>query len=41
MKALEDAPVQEKEESVDISLYTTKENATTNLGELLKGLKFD
>lgn len=41
MKALEDAPVQEKEEAVDISLYTTKENATTNLGELLKGLKFD
>ena len=41
MKALEDAPVQEKEESVDISLYTTKENATTSLGELLKGLKFD
>ena len=41
MKALEDAPVQEKEESVDISLYTTKENATTNLGELVKGLKFD
>ncbi|MDO4409412.1 MAG: S1 RNA-binding domain-containing protein [Eubacteriales bacterium] len=41
MKALEDAPVQEKEESADISLYTTKENATTNLGELLKGLKFD
>ena len=40
MKALEDAPVQEKEEAVDISLYTTKENATTNLGELLKGLKF-
>ena len=36
MKALEDAPVQEKEEAVDISLYTTKENATTNLGELLK-----
>ena len=41
MKALEDAPVQEKEDAVDISLYTTKENATTNLGELLKGLKFD
>lgn len=41
MKALEDAPVQEKEEAVDISLYTTKENATTNLGELLKGLKFN
>ncbi len=41
MKALEDAPVQEKEEAMDISLYTTKENATTNLGELLKGLKFD
>ena len=41
MKALEDTPVQEKEEAVDISLYTTKENATTNLGELLKGLKFD
>ena len=41
MKSLEDAPVQEKEEAVDISLYTTKENATTNLGELLKGLKFD
>ena len=41
MKALEEAPVQEKEEAVDISLYTTKENATTNLGELLKGLKFD
>ena len=41
MKAHEDAPVQEKEESVDSSLDTTKENATTNLGELLKGLKFD
>ena len=41
MKALEEAPVQEKEEAVDISLYTTKENATTNLGELLKGLKFN
>ncbi len=41
MKALEDAPVQEKEESVDISLYTTKENATTSLGDLLKGFKFD
>ena len=41
MKVLEDAPVQEKEESVDLSLYTTKENATTSLGDLLKGLKFD
>ena len=41
MKALEDAPVQEKEEAVDISLYTTKENATTSLGDLLKGFKFD
>lgn len=41
MKALEDAPVQEKEEAVDISQYTTKENATTSLGDLLKGFKFD
>lgn len=42
MKALEDAPVQEKEDDVpDISLYTTKENATTSLGDLLKGFKFD
>ncbi|MDO5131464.1 MAG: S1 RNA-binding domain-containing protein [Eubacteriales bacterium] len=41
MKALEDAPVQEKEDIPDISLYTTKENATTSLGDLLKGLKFD
>jgi len=41
MKALEDAPVQEKEESVDVSLYTTKENATTSLADLLKGFKFD
>ena len=41
MKALEDAPVQEKEEVPDISLYTTKENATTSLGDLLKGFKFD
>lgn len=41
MKALEDAPVQDKEETVDISKYTTKENATTSLGDLLKGFKFD
>jgi len=41
MKALEDAPVQDKEEAVDISKYTTKENATTSLGDLLKGFKFD
>jgi len=41
MKALEDVPVQEKEEAVDISQYTTKENATTSLGDLLKGFKFD
>jgi small subunit ribosomal protein S1 len=41
MKVLEDAPVQEKEESVDVSLYTTKENATTSLADLLKGFKFD
>ena len=41
MKALEDAPVQEKDDIPDISLYTTKENATTSLGDLLKGLKFD
>ena len=41
MKALEDAPVQEKEDIPDISLYTTKENATTSLGDLLKGFKFD
>ena len=41
MKTLEDAPVQEKEEPVDVSLYTTKENATTSLADLLKGFKFD
>ena len=41
MKALEDAPVQDKEEPVDVSLYTTKENATTSLADLLKGFKFD
>ena len=41
MKALEDAPVQEKEEIPDISQYTTKENATTSLADLLKGFKFD
>ena len=41
MKILEDAPVQEKEEPVDVSLYTTKENATTSLADLLKGFKFD
>lgn len=41
MKALEDAPVQEKEEAVDLSLYTTKEKATTSLADLLKGFKFD
>ena len=41
MKTLEDAPVQEKEEPVDVSLYTTKENVTTSLKDLLKGFKFD
>ena len=41
MKVLDDAPVQEKEEPVDVSLYTTKENATTSLADLLKGFKFD
>ena len=41
MKIFDDAPVQEKEEAVDISKYTTKENATTSLGDLLKGFKFD
>ena len=41
MKVFEDAPVQEKEEVPDISLYTTKENATTSLADLLKGFKFD
>jgi len=41
MKALEDAPVQDKEEAVDTSKYATKENATTSLGDLLKGFKFD
>jgi len=41
MKVLEDAPVQDKEEPVDVSLYTTKENATTSLADLLKGFKFD
>lgn len=41
MKIFDDAPVQEKEEAVDISKYTTKENATTSLGDLLKGFTFD
>ena len=41
MKTLEDAPVQEKEEVVDLSKYTTKENATTSLGDLLKNFTFD
>ena len=41
MKVLDDAPVQEKEEPVDVSLYTTKENATTSLADLLKDFKFD
>ena len=38
---IREEPVQEKEEAVDISQYTTKENATTSLGDLLKGFKFD
>ena len=41
MKVLEDAPVQEKEQIPDLSKYTTRENATTSLGDLLKGFKID